>query len=100
MEGPPGLSGRPKISAIFGDPVEHSLSPAMHNAAYAALGMERAYAAFHVTPERLKEAVHAIPALGILGVNLTVPHKERAPRMMVSLSEQARPLAPIHCIVN
>ncbi len=100
MEGTPGLSGRTKITAIFGDPVEHSLSPAMHNAAYTALGMECAYAAFHVTPERLKEAVHAIPALGILGVNLTVPHKERAARMMASLSEEARALGAINCIVN
>src|SRR5260370_19547168 len=100
MEGTQGLSGRTKITAILGDPVEHSLSPAMHNAAYAALGMECAYAAFHVTQERFKEAVRAIPALGILGVNLTVPHKERAARMMASLSEEARALGAINCIVN
>ncbi|HKV53758.1 MAG TPA: shikimate dehydrogenase [Candidatus Binataceae bacterium] len=94
------LSGRTRFTAIFGDPVEHSLSPAMHNAAYAALGLDRAYAAFHVTPASLREAVRAIPALGIAGVNLTVPHKERAARMMAELSEEARTLRAINCVVN
>jgi len=94
------LSGRTLLTAIFGDPVEHSLSPAMHNAAYAALGMERAYAAFHVTAERLRDAIRAIPALGLLGVNLTVPHKERALRMMADLSNEARLLGAINCVVN
>ena len=94
------LSGRTRLTAIFGDPVAHSLSPAMHNAAYAALGMDRAYAAFHVTPARLREALRAIPALGILGVNLTVPHKERAVRMMAHLSGEARILRAVNCVIN
>ena len=94
------LSGRSRFTAIFGDPVEHSLSPAMHNAAYAALGMDRAYLAFHVTPEKLRGAIHAVAALGLLGVNLTVPHKERALRMMAHLSAEARTLGAINCVVN
>jgi len=94
------LSGRSRFTAIFGDPVEHSLSPAMHNAAYAALAMERAYLAFHVTPEHLRDAIRAIPALGLLGVNLTVPHKQRAARMMTRLSTEARLLGAINCVVN
>jgi len=94
------ISGRTLFTAIFGDPVEHSMSPAMHNAAYAALGSERAYLAFHVTPERLPDAIHAIPALGIAGVNLTVPHKENALRMMAHLSDEAIALGAINCVVN
>jgi shikimate dehydrogenase len=94
------LSGRTVFTAIFGDPVEHSQSPAMHNAAYAALGLERAYIAFHVVPEKLNAAIHAIAPLGMLGVNLTVPHKERALRMMTSISEEARILGAINCVVN
>lgn len=94
------ISGRTLLTGIFGDPVEHSLSPAMHNAAYASLGMERAYAAFHVTPERLRDAIRAIPALGLLGVNLTVPHKERALKMMADLSNEAHLLGAINCVVN
>ena len=94
------LSGRMRLTAVYGDPVEHSLSPVMHNAAYAALGMERAYAAFRVTPERLHDALRAIVALGMAGVNLTVPHKERAVQMMESLSDEAHFLQSINCVVN
>ncbi len=94
------ISGRTRLCAVYGDPVEHSLSPAMHNAAYAALGLDCAYAAFHVAPERLREAIRAIPALGMLGVNLTVPHKERALRMMAHLSDEARLLAAVNCVIN
>jgi shikimate dehydrogenase len=96
----PALGGATRVAAVFGDPVEHSLSPAMHNAAYAALGLDRVYAAFHVTPPMLAAAVRALPALGILGVNLTVPHKERALRMVAKLSAEARMLGAINCIVN
>ncbi|MGH7933902.1 MAG: shikimate dehydrogenase [Candidatus Binataceae bacterium] len=96
----PALSGHTRLTAIFGDPVEHSQSPAMHNAAYAALSMERAYVPFHVTPENLRAAIRAIGALGILGVNLTVPHKERAVRMMAAVSNEARALGAINCIIN
>jgi shikimate dehydrogenase len=100
MDPPRTLGGKTQLAAVFGDPVEHSLSPAMHNAAYAALGIDRAYAAFHVAPERLREAIRAIPALGIIGANLTVPHKERALRLMAHLSDEARTLGAINCVVN
>jgi shikimate dehydrogenase len=100
VEGGIKVGGRFRFTGIFGDPVEHSLSPAMHNAAYAALGLERAYLPFHVTPDRLRAAIHAIRALGLLGVNLTVPHKERAARMMAHLSDEARTLGAINCVVS
>ena len=88
------------LTAIFGDPVAHSLSPAMHNAAYAALAMDRVYVAFHVAPAILATALRALPALGILGVNLTVPHKERALRMVAKLTDEARMLRAVNCVVN
>jgi shikimate dehydrogenase len=94
------LSGRTRLTAVFGDPVEHSLSPAMHNAAYAALRMERAYVAFHVKPEGLEAALRAIVALGILGVNLTVPHKEAGAKIVDALSDEARLLQSVNCVVN
>src|SRR5271155_4265611 len=97
---PAELSGRTLFAAVYGDPVEHSLSPAMHNAAYAALGMERAYGAFRVAPQRLREALRAVVALGMLGVNLTVPHKERAARIMPKLSDEARLLRSVNCVIN
>jgi shikimate dehydrogenase len=94
------ITGRTRFTAVFGDPVEHSLSPAMHNAAYAALGVEGAYLAFHVAPHRLHDAIHAVAALQIAGVNLTVPHKESAVSMMTHLTEEARTLGAINCVVN
>ena len=97
---PPAISGRTRIAAVFGDPVEHSLSPAMHNAAYAALGLDRAYVAFHVMSHALADAIGAIPALGIIGVNLTVPHKEAAVPMVRALSDEAKLLGAVNCIVN
>jgi len=94
------LNGRTLIAAVYGDPVAHSLSPAMHNAAYAALNLERAYTAFHVTPDRLRDALRAIPALGLIGVNLTIPHKERAARILRHLSDEARLLRSVNCVIN
>ena len=96
----PSLGGATRIAAVLGDPVEHSLSPAMHNAAYAALGMDRVYVAFHVTAPMLAVALRSLPAFGIVGVNLTVPHKERAFRMITKLSGEARMLGAINCVVN
>ncbi len=77
------------------------MSPAMHNAAYVALAMDRVYLAFHVTPENFRAALHSIPALGILGVNLTVPHKEAAARLLKNLSAEAtKLLRAVNCVIN
>jgi shikimate dehydrogenase len=94
------INGATALAAIFGDPVEHSRSPAMHNAAYAALGMNRIYAAFNVTRENLGSALRALPAVGLVGVNLTIPHKEAAARLIKDLSTEARTLGAVNCVVN
>src|SRR5258708_38193489 len=94
------INGATIFTAIFGDPVEHSKSPAMHNAAYAALAINRAYLAFQVSRENLAAALRAIPALNIAGVNLTVPHKETAARLIKSLSAEARLLGAVNCVIN
>jgi shikimate dehydrogenase len=88
------------VTAIFGDPVGHSMSPVMHNAAYAALGMNRTYVAFRVTSANLASALRAIPPLGIAGVNLTVPHKEATARIIKDLSGEARMLRAVNCVLN
>jgi shikimate dehydrogenase len=94
------ISATTRLTAIFGDPVEHSLSPAMHNAAYAALGLDRRYVAFRVPPSRLTPALRGIAALGILGVNLTVPHKERSLHAVDQVSAEGRLLGAINCVIN
>jgi len=66
------------IFAVFGDPVEHSLSPVMHNAAYKALCMDCEYHKFRVTLDNLEGAIKGARAMGFGGLNLTIPLKEKA----------------------
>ncbi len=72
----------------------------MHNAAYAELGLDRRYLAFRVAPENLRTALRAIPALGIRGINLTVPHKIAAARIIPHLSREAGLLGAVNCVVS
>jgi shikimate dehydrogenase len=65
-----------RLAGILGWPVEHSLSPAMHNAAFRALGLNWSYLAFPVDPGRLPEAVRGLAAAGCAGLNVTIPHKQ------------------------
>lgn len=67
-----------KIFGIFGDPIEHSLSPVMQNEALQALGMDARYHAFRVTGNGLLDAIRGAAAMGFGGLNLTIPLKERA----------------------
>lgn len=64
-----------RLVALLGHPVAHSLSPRMQNAAFAARGLDLAYVALDVPPERLEEAVRGLDALGFVGANVTAPHK-------------------------
>ncbi|MEZ5334179.1 MAG: shikimate dehydrogenase [Methanolobus sp.] len=66
------------VYGVYGDPIAHSLSPDMHNAAFRELGMECTYQAFRVSPENLKDALLGAKAMGFGGVNLTVPLKQEA----------------------
>jgi shikimate dehydrogenase len=97
---PGPISATTRLTGIFGDPIEHSLSPAMHNAAYAALGLDRRYLAFHVTRVELLPALRGIAPLKIAGVNLTLPHKARALEAMDELTAEGRLLGAINCVIN
>ena len=69
------ISGATKLVGIIGWPVEHSLSPRMHNAAFAAVGLDWAYVPLPTPPDRLEDAVRGLAALGFAGANVTTPHK-------------------------
>jgi shikimate dehydrogenase len=94
------LSGTTRVVGIFGDPVAHSLSPKMQNAALADAGIDAVYVPFHVTEQQLSDAISAIRALGLRGVNLTIPHKEAACALVDELDGQARLIGAINTIVN
>ena len=94
------LSGRTKITGLFGYPVEHTLSPAMHNAAFEALGLDYCYVAFPVHPDYLREAVKAIKALDLCGVNVTIPHKEKVIPFLDEIDKEASYIGAVNTIVN
>ena len=76
-----------KVYGIFGHPVSHSLSPVMHNAAFRKLNLDCVYVAFDIHPDNLESATRAIKSMGISGVNVTIPHKER----VISFLDQTAP---------
>jgi len=76
------VGGGTRVVALLGHPVAHSLSPRMHNAAFAALGLDWVYVALDVRPERLTDAVRALAALGFAGANVTAPHKLEVARLV------------------
>jgi shikimate dehydrogenase len=86
-------------ACILGQPVRYSLSPRLHNAAFAAVGLDASYEAREVAPEHLAQAVEALRAPGFLGANVTAPHKPAACQLMDEVSAEARALGVINTIV-
>ncbi len=76
------ITAKTRLVALIGDPVEHSLSPAIHNAGFAQLKMDWAYVAASVKSENLETAVEGMKALGFAGFNSTMPHKTALVRIM------------------
>lgn len=92
------INGRTKIVGIIGDPVEHSLSPVMHNAAFKHLNMNFAYIPFHVKPEQLSQAIKGMRALGMIGLNVTVPHKIEVMEYLDEISSAAAAIGAVNTI--
>jgi shikimate dehydrogenase len=89
-----------KIYGIFGHPVGHSLSPAMHNGAFGALGIDSVYLAFDISPEKIGPAADALRTLGIKGVNITIPHKESIIPHLDKISPDARLMGAVNTVKN
>jgi shikimate dehydrogenase len=86
------------VYGIFGHPVGHSRSPAMHNRAFAALGMDAVYVAFSVTPERLEAAVSGARALELRGFNVTLPHKSTIMTWLDAIEPDAAGIGAINTV--
>lgn len=93
------VDGRTRLVGIIGWPVEHSLSPRMHNAAFRALGLNFAYVPLPVAPNRVKDAIRGLAALGFAGANVTVPHKSAILPYLDELSPVARAIGAVNTLV-
>lgn len=93
------ITGTTKIYGIIGHPITHTLSPTMHNAAFEAARVDGVYLPFPVLPEKLETVIHTLPHAGVLGLNVTLPHKQTVLPMMDTLSDEARLICAVNTIV-
>jgi shikimate dehydrogenase len=94
----PEITATTRYCAVYGHPVKHSASPAMHNAALALMGLNWRYLAFDVDPDQLKEAIIGAQRMKFIGLNLTVPHKLLATRLVDELDPSARQWGAVNTI--
>jgi shikimate dehydrogenase len=93
------LSGRTRLAGVMGWPVAHSLSPRLHGHWLRRYQIDGAYVPLPVLPERLEQALRALPALGFAGTNLTLPHKEAAVLLVDRLSPMAERIGAVNTVV-
>jgi shikimate dehydrogenase len=93
-------SGATRVAGVIGHPVRHSLSPLLHNAAFAALRLDWVYVAFDVADGETAAALTGMRALGIAGLNVTMPHKTAAARLVDDATPAVRMLDAANCVVR
>ena len=84
---------------VIGDPIHHSKSPIMLTRAFKEAGMNAAYAAFHIAPDKLEAAVRGIKALGFGGINVTIPHKQAIMPLLDDIDDDAREIGAVNTVV-
>jgi shikimate dehydrogenase len=94
------ISAKTKICGIIGDPVEHSMSPVMHNTAFSSLGLDYIYLPFRVERENLARAIDGLRAFNIAGLNVTIPHKVAVIPFLDELETLAEKIGAVNTIVN
>lgn len=92
------ILGTTRVVGVIGYPVRHSFSPPMHNAAFAALGLDFCYVAFEVAPDDLPAAVAGMKALGLVGLNVTVPHKVALLSLVDEVTEEAQLIGAVNTL--
>lgn len=88
-----------RLVGLLGDPVNHSLSPAMHNAAMTHLGLDMHYMAFEVSENNLVSALEGMASLGAVGTNITVPHKEGAFKWVDDHASSAKKAGAVNTVI-
>jgi len=94
------ITAQTKILCIIGHPIEHSMSPIMHNAALEDLGLDYKYIAFNVPPNKLKDSILGLKALNVKGINVTIPHKENVIKFLDEVDQVAQKIGAINTIKN
>lgn len=90
--------GETKVAAVIGDPVRHSISPAIHNAAFRACGLDWVFVAFEVPEIEVASALDGVRALGIAGLSVTMPHKAAVAKLVDRLTDEAAMLGAVNCV--
>ena len=93
------ITGQTKIVGIIGDPIEHSRSPQIHNAAITALGLDYVYVAFHVQPDNLGAAIEGFKAANVVGINVTIPHKQNVISYLDEISREATLIGAVNTLI-
>ena len=94
------ISGKTRICGIIGDPVDHTLSPAMHNTAFKELNLDFVYVAFRVRKDELKHAIAGAKSLDIHGLNVTMPHKNAVMKYLDEIYSTAKSISAVNTILN
>ena len=94
------ISGKTRICGVIGDPIEHTMSPAMHNAAFKNKGVDYVYLPFRVKKEELDKAIQGVRALNIRGLNVTIPHKVTVIQFLDELDGLADKIGAVNTILN
>lgn len=92
------ITGKTKVLAILGHPVEHSLSPAMQNAEFERLNLDFVYVPAQVAPENLEVSIRGLVAAGIVGFNITIPHKQAVLPLLDEVSDDARLVGAVNTV--
>jgi shikimate dehydrogenase len=95
-----GISGKTKICGVIGDPIAHTLSPTIQNSAFRHLNLDFIFLAFKVKTEELETSIKAVRALGIRGLNVTMPHKTEVINYLDEIDKTSRFLNSANTIVN
>jgi shikimate dehydrogenase len=92
------ITGQTRLLGVIGSPIAHTLSPLMHNAAIADLGLDYVYLPFAVPPDELPQALRGFAAIGVEGFSVTIPHKQAIMPLLTEVSEVAQAIGAVNTV--
>lgn len=92
------ITGKTKLLGVIGDPIEHSLSPVMHNAAIAQMQIDFAYVPFHIRPDDLRTAIAGFDAIDLRGFSVTIPHKQSIMPLLAEITDGAASIGAVNTV--